>query len=90
MTIPSTRPKKTPSHAAGDDAATDHLGPRQPTENSLDLHQVNADDRDVLNREFLIGEVIDCALRLGVGGVRPDGPSRRRCRNAPRRDPFDD
>ncbi len=79
-TIPSTRPKKTPSHAPETMPPPITLAHVKPTENSLDLHQVNADDRDVLNREFLIGEVIDCALRLGVGGVRPDGPSRRRCR----------
>ena len=39
----------------------------------LDL--VHADNRDLGDRELIISEVVHRTLRLGVGGVRADGPA---------------
>ena len=72
-------------------ATAEHLGPRQPAGDPFDLHQVDADDGHLLDRELLVGEVVDGALRLGVGGIGPDRPALGRRRQpghatpAPRR-----
>ena len=75
---------------AGEHAAAEHFGPGQPAGDPFDLHQVDADDRHLLHRELLIGQVVDGALRLGVGRVGADRPALRRRgqpggRAAPRR-----
>jgi hypothetical protein len=33
------------------------------------LHQVDTDDRYMLHRELLLGQVVDSSLRFSVGGV---------------------
>ena len=77
---PSSRPRNTPSHAPETTPPPMTLRPGEPTEHALDLHQIDADDGHVLHRELPVGQVVDRALRLGVGRVRADRPARRRRR----------
>ena len=66
---PRIRPMNRPSHAPGQHATAEHLGPGQPAGDPFHLHQVDADDGHLLHRELLIGQVVDGALRLGIGRV---------------------
>src|SRR5277367_5425007 len=63
---------------AADHAAAQHFRPGQPPGDPLDLHQVHPDDRHLLHRELLIGQVVHGTLRFGVRGVRTDRPAFRR------------
>ena len=69
---------------AGQGTAAEHPRPREPAGHALDLHEVDADDRHLLDGELLVRQVVDGALRLGVGGVRADGPALRRGRQRQR------
>ena len=44
-----------PSQAPLKDATAEHFGPRQPAGDPFNLHEIDADDGHLLDRELLFG-----------------------------------